>query len=188
MARASLAWPARIVVTAALLGLLAWLSDFPLGTPASHGVLRLAWRTVSQKVSLCRTPSAAELEKLPPHMRRPSVCQEQLLPYVLTVAVDGQPRLTRHVSSPGAHGNRPLFVQEDLPLAPGSHRVKIAFVPDDAVARSDQSGGDAWQSALRRALERSGRYEFDGEIAVAAGRVTLVQLQEQAAVYAISGP
>ena len=191
MASQWLTWVARGAVTAAFMAALALLSDFSIGQPATDGVLRLAWRTVGQKASLCRVPSAEELEKQPAHMRRATVCEDWLLPYVLTVEVDGQARLERRIHSIGARSNRPLFVQEDLPMTPGSHRVRVSYVPDQDAAR-EAAAGEArqleWQAILAPSIARAGRYIFDAEAKVIAGRVTLIQLQEQAGTFVVSGP
>jgi hypothetical protein len=181
----------KAAFTALLLGALAFLSDFTIGSLPDHGVIRLAWRLVSQRVSLCRQASAAELERLPQHMRRPTVCVDRLLPYALRVAVDGRPVLERRVSAPGAHGDRPLYVQEDLRAEPGPHTVVISFVPDEDAALKEVlgEGADAaWTEALRGALGRAARFDLDRVLPAAAGRVTLIQLHEREGRFFIMGP
>lgn len=184
--RSALQWAAGVVLTALLAGGLAALSDFRMGAPPDHGVLRLAWRITSQKVSLCRERSPAELEKLPLHMRLPRVCSDHLLPYVLTVAVDGQPRLVRRVEAAGAHSDRPIYIQEDLPLPPGRHAVAIAFEP--ALETAQRAGESDQGTAMREALAKARRFRFAAPLELAHNRVTLVQLFEQQGEFSVSGP
>jgi hypothetical protein len=179
-----LRWAAGVALTALLAGGLAALSDFPMGAQPDHGVLRLAWRITSQKVSLCRERSPAELEKLPLHMRLPRVCTDHLLPYVLTVAVEGEQKLVRRVEAAGAHSDRPIYIQEDLPLPPGSHDVAITFEPDAA----EPAGESARGTAMREALAKARRFRFSASLEIARNRVTLVQLFEQRGEFSVSGP
>lgn len=181
-----LRWAAGVALTALLAGGLAALSDFRMGAPPDHGVLRLAWRITSQKVSVCRERSREELEKLPPHMRLPRVCSDHLLPYVLTVTVDGEQRLLRRVEAAGAHSDRPIYIQEDLPLPPGRHAVAIAFEPDLKTAQHAKESDQG--TAMREALSRARRFRFAAPLELARNRVTLVQLLEQQGEFVVSGP
>ena len=60
-------------------------------------------------------------------MRNPKACIGRLAPYALTVTVDGRETLVDTVEPGGIHGDRPVYVLDDLPLVPGSHRVEVAF-------------------------------------------------------------
>jgi hypothetical protein len=91
------------------------------------GELRLAWRFKSERTEACRRRSAEELAQLPVHMRRETVCEPQLRPYLLEVMVDGAPALTDTVRPRGARADRPLGVFERLPLAPGRHDAHVTF-------------------------------------------------------------
>ena len=97
---------------------------------ADDAMVRLAWKFRSDRVRACRRLSAAELAKLPAHMRAPEVCEGALRPYALEVAVDGTPRLASDtVKGAGVSGDRPLFVFRELALAPGRHRLAVRFTP-----------------------------------------------------------
>ena len=67
------------------------LAHLPLGAPAEGAAIRLAVRTAAGKIEICREVPAAELAQLPIHMRRPRICEEQPVPYRLTLHVDGVP-------------------------------------------------------------------------------------------------
>jgi len=93
------------------------------------GELRLAWRWKSERVRQCRKLSPAEVAKLPAHMRRAEDCQRGLRPWRLVVAVDGGAASDDTIRARGAESDRPLFVFRRLPLAPGSHAVRVRFSP-----------------------------------------------------------
>jgi hypothetical protein len=183
-------WPGRLLVAGLLAGLLGLLSDLPYGAPASQGLLRLAWRTVGEQVQLCRRRSAEELSRLAPHMRQPLDCRVRTLPYRLQVRVDGTQRVARAVAPAGARGDRPLYVQEELALAPGPHRLELAFTVAPGLAEGAE-GIAVDDAAQRQALERAlaGAVNFAGEFQVQArpGRTILVELDEQGRRFRLRG-
>jgi hypothetical protein len=117
---------ATAVMTLALVG----LSRVPWSAaPGDDGALRLAWQYKSQPVERCRTATPEELAKLPPHMRRTTICERGLRPYVLEVSVDGGAARVDTVRARGARADRPLGVFAQVPLAPGAHAIRVAFSP-----------------------------------------------------------
>jgi hypothetical protein len=89
--------------------------------------IRLSWRTVSEPVSECRTPTPEELAALPPHMRMQQICERQHVPFRLRVAIDGERVRDVLLHPRGARGDRPLYVFEELRVAPGTHRIEVGF-------------------------------------------------------------
>jgi hypothetical protein len=63
------------------------------------------------------------------------------------------------VTSPGLRADRPLSVEEDLPIAPGEHVVAVTFAPVEAAS-----------AGKTLALEERVRF--------AAGRVVLITQQD----------
>ena len=119
---------ATALMTLALVG----LSRVPWSAaPGEDGALRLAWQYRSQPVEKCRAATPEELAKLPPHMRRTTICERGLRPYVLEVAVDGGPAHVDTVRARGARADRPLGVFAQVPLVPGHHAVRVTFAPVD---------------------------------------------------------
>lgn len=94
---------------------------------ATHGVIRLAWRTRSVTAKECRTLTPEELENVPVHMRQTEKCEARTIPYLLSVTVDGDTLVNEEIHARGAREDRPLFVLHDLPVAPGSHHLSIWF-------------------------------------------------------------
>jgi hypothetical protein len=95
----------------------------PVGS--DDGRLRLSWRMHGQVEEECRERSAAELEKIPMHMRTARVCESEAVHYRLRVRMDGSDVLARELGGGGAKGDRPIYVLEDIAFAPGPHRVCI---------------------------------------------------------------
>jgi len=117
-------------------GVLSLLSEAPYtAEPATHGVIRLAWRARGERVRRCRRLTPDELAKLPAHMRQEEVCERAVLPYRLRVTVDGAPAIDELVRAGGAREDRPLFVFRELSVAPGAHHITVVF--------ERASGGDA---------------------------------------------
>jgi hypothetical protein len=141
--------------------LLAALSDLPIpGEDPETAVLRLSWRLRGQEAGECPRPTAGELERLPPHMRNPDACVGPLPSYDLHVWIDEELRVQEVVSARGARGDRPLYVYRDLPVPPGSHRVRVLFE-----RRLEEVG---------EVLDMGTTLILDGEVLVAPRTVTLV--------------
>ncbi len=183
-------WPARIGVAAAFLGLIGVVSNLPQGAPPEHARLQLAWRTVGEQVRICRERSAEELARLREHMRLPQTCQVQTLAYRLKVRLNDRERVSRTVSAVGAKGDRPLFVHEALPLAPGRHGLEIAFQVEPAAVQTRHGlaiESAAEQAALNKAIAEATRFRWTGQIEVQAGQIVLVELDEQGRDFRVSG-
>lgn len=118
----------RWSVSVALVAGVAALSRVPVtfSTP-DQAHLRLSWGISGVPLRACRPLSPEELERLPPHMRNPKACIGRIAPYALDVRVDGRPALADTVRPGGVHGDRPVYVLADLPVAPGPHQVVVGF-------------------------------------------------------------
>jgi ferredoxin len=118
-----------IAFSAALLALIAAGSRAPQGVDADHAVLRLGWRLAGQARERCRDLTSAELAARPVHMRRSRECVTELLTYDLTAAVDGRMIARKRVRPAGLRGDRPLSVEEEFDIRPGTHAVSVTFSP-----------------------------------------------------------
>ena len=72
-------------------------------------------------------PTEAELANLPLHMRRTEICDGELAPFRLVVELDGAAVVDRIVRPAGARADRPVYVLDELKVAPGPHRVAVVF-------------------------------------------------------------
>jgi ferredoxin len=152
---------AAVAVTAASLALVALVSRAPQGADPGHAVLRLGWRLAGQVRETCRELGADEQARRPVHMRTARECIAEAVIYQLTATVDGRTVATRTVRAPGLRADRPLAVEEELPLPPGEHDVTVTFAP----ARGETGG---------RALHLARRLRFE------PGRVVLVTIENDA--------
>lgn len=140
------------------------LSQVPYRAEASRDPLvRLTWRARGIRVEDCLQVPPEELEKLPVHMRRAEECVGRILPYRLTVTIDGGRAVDETVEAGGARADRPLFVFREISVSPGRHALDVTFrvegeVPSDAVV----------QDATPRFLE------LDATVDLEADRVVLV--------------
>jgi ferredoxin len=137
-----------VAFTALLLALVALGSRAPLGAEADAGVLRLGWRLAGQVKERCRDLTPEELAKRPAHMRTPRECTGEVLTYELRAELDGRVVVARRVKSPGLRADRPLSVEEEVPVPAGEHRLSVTFTPE-----TRDSGG--------RVLSFDGLVRFD---------------------------
>jgi len=183
MARTAAKWALRLALPVPALWALVALAHLPLGEAPEEGVLRLAWRTIGARVQVCRDYTAEEKATIPAHMRREQLCVQSLLPYRLTATVDGRTLLAHTVRPAGVRDDRPLFVQEDLTLAPGEHRVSVRFEP----APPEQVDDPALAAATERAAQQATTYALERPLYIAAGRIVMVTLEERAGEFAVAG-
>lgn len=151
------------LVSAILLALLALGSRWPQGADAHHALLRLGWRLAGEVKETCRDLTPEELARRPVHMRTPRECVARVLAYELKAVVDGRVLVQKTVRSPGLRADRPLSVEEEVPIAAGEHLVSVTFVPEER-----GSGG--------KVLTLEQRLRFD------ARRVVLVTYEDGALV------
>lgn len=164
---------AAAVVSAAGLLVLAAASQVPYAHEAADGAeLRLSWRARSAQVEACRRRSAEELARLPVHMRQELVCERGVAPYRLVVAIDADTVVDRVITAAGARRDRPLFVYETIPRAPGTYRLTVAFTRQTPAA-SGRAGTDDRRSA-------PAHLEFTRTITLSPGRAALVTYDENA--------
>lgn len=95
--------------------------------PEDESLVRLSWRAIAERIERCRVPSEEELAKVPLHMRRTEICEGRLASFRLLVTVDGETRIDRELRPAGAREDRPTYVLDVLPVAPGPHRLEVAF-------------------------------------------------------------
>lgn len=113
--------------TLALLVGIALLGQIPFGRPTGEAIVRLALRTVQNRVEVCRDRPAAELEALPIHMRQPRVCDLYSPTFRLSVAVNGEAIHSEEVDPGGLRGDRPLIVDRQLTVEPGVASLEVSF-------------------------------------------------------------
>ncbi len=119
--------------------------------------VRLTWRIRGEQTGGCRTPTAGELERLPPHMRNPDACVGPVPPFHLEVAVDGRTVVGDTIRPAGARGDRPVYVFRDVAVSPGTHRIRVRFEQEEAPGAGRED--DDRPEPVRLGLERELRLE-----------------------------
>ncbi|MCC6213360.1 MAG: hydrogenase iron-sulfur subunit [Polyangiaceae bacterium] len=122
---------------------LAYASRVPYAPPPrTSPELVVSFRHAGSNQERCRDVPAEENARLPPHMRRPRVCDRGRAPVRLRVEVDGQPALERTYPPKGLRGDGPSLALETLTVAPGEHEISVAL--------GDTHDGAAWTYTDRR--------------------------------------
>jgi hypothetical protein len=118
---------------------IAIFSRWPVYQPlaADQAMLKLSFSHHGKPIAECRQASAAELAKLPPNMRAPTVCPRQRSPVLVELDVDGQ-QSYRHTAMPsGLSKDGASAVYHRLELAAGPHSIAVR-INDDARAQGFQ--------------------------------------------------
>jgi hypothetical protein len=159
---------ATLIVVLMTVGI-GWLARAPYQPPgAEDALLRLSWRLRAPAADVCRPRTQAELDALPAHMRTPEVCEKRSTVYRLVVQLDSLVADSTRVLQGGARADRPLFVLRERRVAPGRHRVRIDFAPENG----DPSG-------LVRPLS------LDTVLQMESGAVVLITLDTEASRFLV---
>lgn len=149
----------RVAGAAALLVGIAGTTRLSVGREATNGLLRLSWRLAGQVELICRDWEPEELAKRALHMRTARDCSRHAVGYELHVEVDGKPLPREEIRPKGVHGDAPLYVNRDIPLAHGVHAVRIRFEP---------VGNLNGREAIR--------LDYAGDVEVRRGRAALIHI------------
>lgn len=117
-----------LLVTAGLMAAVVAASHAPLTQHAPGGaLLRLAWSARPERIEDCRTQSAEELERLPPHMRQAVVCEGVPARYRLIATHGTAVVADRVIAAGGLRQDRRLYVLEEIPIPAGEAMVEVRF-------------------------------------------------------------
>lgn len=102
----------------------------------------------------CRVLSEEEKAKLPPHMRRDTICDRGRAPVRLRVELDGKPVIERAYAPAGIWGDGESVAVERLPVTPGEHDVRVAIgeTSDPAEWKYTTDTRETFTSDARRVL------------------------------------
>jgi hypothetical protein len=92
---------------------------------ADDALLRLSWRMSASAREQCRPRTQQELDALPVHMRTPDICTSDRADYLLITRIGSGAPDTLPLLRGGAKGDRPLFVLQEMRMAPGEARVFV---------------------------------------------------------------
>lgn len=184
--RMVLAWLVSLAMT---LGVVI-LSRAPMAVEqGDHALLRLTWSARPERIEVCRTPSPEELAEIPVHMRQSRVCEGHAARYRLVVTADGLPVLQDTLTGGGARADRLVYLLHEIPLTPGTHRIRVSQevldasgigaapgeAPDSLPAMTLDRETRERQEAARRRREAVPRtLEWEAAIELRARQVVLV--------------
>lgn len=116
---------AQAAVYAAVALLLGFFAQSPRyqAFPADMAQIKLSLAHGAQPKGECRRLSRAELDKLPPNMRKPVSCPRQRLPLLVELLVDGRTVYSASVEPTGLSGDGPSRVYERFAVTPGRHQI-----------------------------------------------------------------
>jgi hypothetical protein len=143
--RAGMTFVAVALLTAAVVG---WVSDLDYTAPRVSGSqLVVTFKHPGQVSEDCRELSEAEKAARPVHMRQDTVCERARADVRLLVSLDGETVLSQSYQPAGLWSDLNSLAVEEIPVAPGEHRVGIKI--------GDSRDPDAWAFSAQRTLEFS---------------------------------
>lgn len=122
---------------------IALLADSPYRPPLPTSQLVVSFKHPGQLIEDCRDLTESEIEKLPPHMRRETICERGRAAVRLRVTVDGALALEQRYEPRGLRGDGNSVALERLELAPGLRQVEVAI---------GDGAPDTWSHVERRSV------------------------------------
>ncbi len=125
--------PRRIVMQAlawglvfALTGALSVWPRYRLLEPG-HAVVSLTFSHAGQRVRECRRLTQAELDELPPNMRKPTECPRQRLPVLVEFRVDGETRYHESLEPSGVWNDGESTVYHRVRVPAGTRELYLGM-------------------------------------------------------------
>ncbi len=103
----------------------------------SQAVLKVSFTHTAKPLGECRAQNEAELAKLPPNMRAPTVCPRERSPVRFSLDIDGANVLTRSAPPSGLSHDGASAMYQRMVLPAGEHRLVVRLNDD---ARSEGFG------------------------------------------------
>lgn len=120
-------WLVQILAYGAFLAPVAYLSNQPvmrlLGE--NQAMIRIAFSHAGEPISECRQRTQAELDELPPNMRRPTECPRERVPLVLVMRLDGNTLFEASLPPSGFWRDGQTTVSREFEVPAGTHQVEI---------------------------------------------------------------
>ncbi|NNL96502.1 MAG: 4Fe-4S binding protein [Xanthomonadales bacterium] len=109
---------------AAVVGLLSvWPRYQPIGV--NEAMVSLSFSHAGERIQQCRQRSQAELDKLPPNMRKPADCPRERHPVSVVFQVDGEERYREVLSPSGFWNDGESTFYQRFPVMAGSRLLQI---------------------------------------------------------------
>ncbi|MEO5363568.1 MAG: hypothetical protein H7838_08095 [Magnetococcus sp. DMHC-8] len=92
---------------------------------ADKAEILVAFKHPTKRKESCHQRTAAELQQLPPNMRRAQDCPRERAPLAIHFTLDGTPVAHKEFVSPGIHKDGAIFVYAKFFIPAGEHRFKV---------------------------------------------------------------
>jgi hypothetical protein len=141
--------------------LVAWLSVWPRFhlIDAGHAMVSLSFSHAGQRVRECRTLTQAELDKLPPNMRKPQDCPRERLPIRVLFAVNDVTLFEGTLAPTGLWSDGSANLYRRLEVPAGTQELFIGM--------NERGEADGFDYSLAQVVDLApGQHvvvEFDGE-------------------------
>lgn len=133
---------AQGVLYALFAAFIGWFSSAPAyrHLDEDQALLRISFRHPGKTVADCRTRSAEELAKLPPHLRTEQDCGRERSPVRIRVEIDGELLHDEVVPPAGLRRDGASSTYRRIPIAAGEHRLKVLVNDDRRVEGFNHQG------------------------------------------------
>ncbi len=140
---------AQIVAYGVFVAFVGYLSSAPRYTHMDPGMalVRLSFSHAGAPIRPCRRLTQAELEALPPNMRKPTDCPRERVPLVVEIEVDGERVFLDTLHPSGLHGDGSSTAYASFPVTPGEHTLTARL--RDTPRESGFDHEREWQVELR---------------------------------------
>lgn len=95
-----------------------------------QALVKVSFTRVGKPVGECRRLTEAELAKLPPNMRSPTVCPRERSPILVQVDLDGRRILERKAEPGGMSKDGASSIYERVVVPAGEHRIAVRISDD----------------------------------------------------------
>lgn len=128
----ALAWAGQVLLYALFALVIGAFSRWPAYHPlnASEALIKVSFSHTGKPVGDCRQLSAAELAKLPPNMRAPTLCPRERSPVAVEVDVGGAAALRRSAAPSGLSRDGASSVYQRLVVPAGEQRIAVRLNDD----------------------------------------------------------
>jgi hypothetical protein len=126
-------WLARLPLRALAYGLFAVAASAFSAWPAfdlmrpGEAMISLAFSHAGQRLGECRRLSQAELDKLPPNMRKPTDCPRERRPVLVVFSVDQHTLYQRALPPSGIWNDGESTIYARFPVPQGEHLLHIGM-------------------------------------------------------------
>jgi hypothetical protein len=130
--------------------------------PADKALIKLSLAHGAAREGGCRRRTQAELQKMPPNMRRPMDCPRQRLPVVIEFEIDGEILYSASEPPTGLAGDGPSRIYQRFTVSTGKHEIVARLRDSDRTEGFDYEKTATIELAAQQSLAVDFRQEMGG--------------------------